>query len=340
MKEIEKNVPLASHTTLKLGGIAEYFAVIQTLQDLEDAVIFARDNKIPFFILGGGSNVLVSDRGFPGIVFKLELKGISKVEVDGGAEIVASAGEVWDRLVEKSVEWHLFGLENLSGIPGTVGAAPIQNIGAYGVEAMDLISFVEVFDSEDLRKKIFKPSDCAFGYRDSIFKKPEGKKYIVTAVGFHLKKEDNLKTHYKDLQFYVKEHGMPETLSDMRKAILSIRAKKFPDIKKVGTAGSFFKNPIVNKDFFERLKEKFPEIPGFPTIDGKVKVSMAWILDRILKKKGYEKGSVTLYAAQPLVLVHSGGGTAEEVKKFAEEIAKEVKEKTGIEVEWEVQCVG
>lgn len=337
--QIRENVSLKGFTTFKIGGAARYFSVATESADIPDAVAFARKNKIPFVVLGGGSNVLISDEGFPGLVIKMDILGIDFEEGRGsGVEVIVGAGESWDDLVRLAVEKNLYGLENLSGIPGTVGAAPIQNIGAYGSEVKDTISFVEAFDFDSQEFRIMSAKDCKFGYRDSIFKTSAGRRLIVTRVGFLLKKKGELNLEYKDIAafFAAKKAATP---SDVRSAVLQIRAKKFPDLRKFGTAGSFFKNPIVSEKFCKELKEKHPDLPVFPAGRGKKKLSLAWILDKVCDLKGNRAGAVGSFENQALVLVNYGGASAFDVSDFADNIALIIKQKTGIEVEREVQTI-
>lgn len=298
---------------------------------------------------------MASDEGFHGVIIKNELFGVSFTEAgDEEVEAVAGAGENWDAFVAESVRRGFYGLENLSGIPGTVGAAPIQNIGAYGAEVKDAIVSVEAIDSRTGALKAFTNADCRFAYRDSFFKTPEGKPFIVTAVRFRLKKSGVLNTEYKDLKNHfasAPKKNRALTLKTVRQAVLEIRRGKFPDLETCGTAGSFFKNPIISRQQFDDLKKQFPDLPGFP-LDAdsrgfqadsrgkntpRVKVSLAWILDNVCELKGYQKGSMALFERQPIVAVNTGGASAEDAKRLAQEVAARVKEKTGIEVEWEVE---
>ncbi len=353
---IERNVILKSVTTLKIGGKARFFCRVKTVEALRDALVFAGQNRLPFVVIGEGSNVLVSDKGFNGLVIRMEIGGVEFESQKGGAEYraAAGAGVRWDDLVKASVEKKLFGLENLSGIPGTVGAAPVQNIGAYGAEIKDTLHSVEALDCETFKMRTFTNAECGFGYRDSFFKTPEGKKYIITRVSFLLRANGTPNISYKDLQEKITNHQSPIingqqkiTPHDVRRMVLEIRKRKFPDLKKFGTAGSFFKNPIVPAAEFALLKKKFPDLPGFshPSLDkegvggGLIKIPLAWILDKLCGVKGLRIGRVGLFENQPLVLVNHGNATAAEVRSLAEKIAGLVLKKTGIKIEWEVQQI-
>ncbi len=338
---IQYNIPLHSFTTLRTGGEAEYFCRIHNQISLVDACEFAEKKTLPLFILGGGSNVLISDEGFFGLVIKIELKGIEYFEKENGSvEVVVGAGESWDDFVSDSVKQELYGIENLSRIPGTVGATPIQNIGAYGAEVKDTIVWVEAYD---IREKTFikiKNNKCNFKYRDSFFKTKRGKDFIITKVCFVLQKKGTLNTSYKDVQNYFKNKSSEAiSLLEMRKAIVTIRKEKFPDLSVVGTVGSFFKNPIVSKQVVSELQCTYPELPCFKASNGDVKVSLAWILDHILKWKGVRRGKVGTFSNQPLVIVNYGKENADEIKMFTNEIKKDVKKKINIKIISEVTVI-
>lgn len=344
---MEEHVELKNFTTFKIGGQARYFFRVKSVEHAREAVLFARENKLPFFVLGGGSNLLVSDKGFSGVVIKNEILGLSFKEGGEDVLVTAGAGENWDSFVSECVKRGLYGLENLSGIPGTVGAAPVQNIGAYGVEAKDSVVSVEALDTNTGAVRNFSNTDCRFVYRDSFFKTAEGKNYIIMSVTFRLKKNGDLNVGYKDLKNYFAKSNIPPTLRTVRQAVLEVRRGKFPDLLATGTAGSFFKNPIISQAEFDELKKRFPDLPGFPVSGShhshvfadshRVKVPLAWILDNILHLKGFMNGPVGLHEAQPLVIIHQGGGMAEDVERLARDVASKIKVATGIDVVWEVE---
>ncbi len=338
---IEENVPLKYLNTMKIGGDARYFCIAKNLDDIEDAVTFAKQMNLPIFVLGGGSNILISDNGFPGLVIKMAVRGIEFEEFDNHVKVKAGAGEHWDYLVEQTVKNNLWGLENLSGIPGTVGGAPVQNIGAYGAEVGPFIDSIDIFDIKEGKTRQIFHEQCRFGYRYSLFKKPEGKNYIILAVTFKLFKKGSPNISYKDLvDFFAGRDISKLSLSEIRNAIIKIRGDKFPPLDKFGTAGSFFKNPFVDGDIFNLIKSNFPNIPSFPAEKGLVKLPLAWILDRVCNLKGQKMGNVCLYEKQPIVLVNIGGATSHEVEIFSDKIIHEVKEKSGIDIEREVEIIG
>lgn len=334
MSTITRDVPLAPYTTFGIGGEAEYFCEASTVTELTSALTEARDRGWPITVLGGGSNVLVSDDGIKGLVVRNVIKGTKFTE--GGEQVVleVGAGEVFDEVVEATVTKGYWGLENLSLIPGSVGAVPIQNVGAYGVEAKELVRTVEAVSLTTGAVRTFTNEECLFDYRDSYFKSAEGKDWVITKVVFTLRTLPNPKITYKDLAEYFKE--TTPAIEDIRKAVISIRNGKFPDWHVLGTAGSFFKNPIVERKVAEALVEKYPDLPHFPTNDGRVKLSLSWLLDHVLDVKGERVGKVGTYKEHVLVMVNHGEATAKELSEYATSIEDRLREKTGLSIEWEV----
>ncbi len=337
MIEIKEHIALADHGTFRVGGPARFFVEATTLADIKEALVFQRAASMPLFVLGGGSNMLFSDGGFDGLVLKMCLRGI----VHEGDELVAGAGVTWDDLVAYAVTRELGGLENLSGIPGTVGGAVVGNIGAYGKEVKDILRWVEILDGGKVRRLL--PSECAFVYRSSVFKTSVGRQYIVLRAAFNAKKQTKPILNYPDLlRHFNARDTLPPTLTPavVRRAVLEIRAAKLPDIRKVGTAGSFFKNPIISIEQYTELKKRFPEMPSFPVAEaGRVKVPAGWILDKICGFKGKRWGAVGTYEQQALVLVNWGDATAEDVIRAADEIIAAVAAATNITLEREVEYV-
>lgn len=334
---LRENISMAPYTTFGVGGLARYFAVAEKVQDLHDACEFARSRKLRVFVLGGGSNILVSDDGFPGLVIKNEIKGVKESRNGSDVTIEVGAGESWDKLVSDCVEKRYWGAENLSLIPGTVGGAPVQNIGAYGREAKDIIEFVTVFDSVLSEEKRMSNKDCEFAYRDSIFKKETAKHLIITSVTFKFGLDAKPNTSYKDIaEYFALRRVINPSIGEIRRAVIDIRTQKFPNLTMTGTAGSFWKNPIISKEAFDRLKALYPDMTSHPAGNGMVKVSLAWILDNVCNLKGFSKGLIRLFSRQPLVLVADRGSKTKDVLAFASEIEAIVKDKTGIDIEKEV----
>ncbi len=343
--KILEHVPLASYTTFKIGGPARFFCVCANELDLVEAVIYAKSKDLPIFVLGGGSNILISDEGFTGMVIKMEIKGIEYqgANPDGTVCVSAAAGETWDDLVNDTVGRGLYGLENLSAIPGSVGATPVQNIGAYGREASEVIESVRVLDTHTLQLFDLSNSECHFSYRDSVFKHVKGR-YVITRVDFNLSPIGKPDIEYKELKnYFAPKFSDPAftgpTLKEVRQAVIDVRWGKLPDWKLWGTAGSFFKNPMISTEHFSDLKQKYPEIMGFPEANGLIKVSLAWILDKVCNVKGLCVGNVCTYDKQALVVVTKPGAAASEVVELTHELMRRTKEKTGIEIEAEVEWV-
>jgi UDP-N-acetylmuramate dehydrogenase len=331
---IQRNVPLHQYTTLHVGGVADYFARVRNVAELKEALHFARQAEVPVFILGGGSNVLVSDEGFLGLVILMDIKGREYQEVgEGQYHLHLGAGEILDEVVEETVEKNLWGLENLSTIPGTVGAIPVQNVGAYGVEVSSLIISVTAINIKTFAEKKFSNDECQFVYRDSFFKSDEGKQWCIVSVTIALTAIHSPKIQYADLALHQTDGSTPRSV---RTLVQEIRSKKFPDWKVVGTAGSFFKNPLITKAAYDELILQYPDIPGYIQTDGRIKVSLGYILDKVCDLKGHCEGSVCLFERQALVLVANNGTTATEVKHFSDTIKEKVFLKTKINIECEV----
>ncbi|MBI5401009.1 MAG: UDP-N-acetylmuramate dehydrogenase [Candidatus Yonathbacteria bacterium] len=331
--QILEQVPLALFTTMRVGGNARFFVRVENIEDLQKAVIFAQERKLPVFVLGAGSNTLFYDEGFSGLVIKIEIKGI----LYDDAFVTVGAGEMWDNFVRDAGERNLWGVENLSLIPGTVGGATVQNIGAYGVEACDTIYSVEALDAETMQVKTFLRGECEFGYRESIFKK--NKNLIVLSSTFKLVFDGTPQIGYEDVKKYFTEKKITKsTLVEIREAIVSIRTAKMPEFS-LGTAGSFFKNPIVGAVHYGMLKRKFPEMKAYLQGDGRVKLSAAWLLDKVGNWRAVRHGDAGVHEKQALILVNYGTATANEIISLANEMKKDIKQKTNVDLEEEVVIV-
>ncbi|MDO8548130.1 MAG: UDP-N-acetylmuramate dehydrogenase [bacterium] len=334
---IKENISLAPLTTFHIGGPARYFVAVKNLDELKESLAFAKAKKIRVLVLGGGSNVLIPDKGFDGLVIKIEIGGVELQKNSQKTLLIAGAGESWDVLVQKSVAENLWGIENLSGIPGTAGGAVAGNIGAYGQALSQTLLWTEVFDTVSGEIKKINNAECAFDYRDSFFKHDEGQ-YVILRVAFTLSTTPAPELSYTDLR--ERFSGVSTDIMPIREAILTIREGKFPDIRFEGTAGSFFKNPIVSKAEAGALKERYPGISVFemPETSG-IKIPLAWLLDKILNLRGLTIGRARLFEKQPLVIVAEKNCTAGDVQKLSEEVEKQVKEKIGITIEREVQII-
>ena len=338
---------LREYNTMGFDVVAKHFYEINSLIELDDLIeknIF-KDDKI--LILGGGSNILFSDEYFDGTIIHSNLKGItifdSQQTTDNGQQssfttVRCMSGEIWKDFVDFTIKNNLYGLENLVDIPGSVGASPVQNIGAYGVEVKDCIDCVYTIDLSNGSRVIFNNEDCHFAYRDSIFKREENKKYFIVAVDFKLKTKGELKLEYGNIKTYLKDNNIVSpTLFDVANAIKTIRAEKLPEVGLVGSVGSFFQNPIVEFNVFQRLKEIYPDIPSYPNDKG-VKIPAGWLIDKA-GWKGHKENHVGVWDKQALVLVHYGGGNPEEILDLMKKIQDSVKEKFGIEIKPEVNIV-
>ena len=340
--KIQEHVSLASYTTLHVGGPAQYFVSVRSLEELREAITFAKEQDLDIFVLGGGSNICVADAGVQGLVIKNDLRGITFCDASDNhtVDVLAQAGEDWDAFVEAVVAEELWGVENLSAIPGTVGATPIQNVGAYGVEVKDCITWVEAVSITTGELRRFTNHECQFEYRGSFFKTKEGREYIVTTVCFTLAKRGTPKLAYKDLEKYFSLHEGEPTLEEIRNAVIEIRANKFPDYTMIGTAGSFFKMPIVPTEVADTLKKKYEKMPMYPVDERRKKIIIAWILDHILHTRGLKMGPVGVYEKHSLVLVAYDNACADDVYALTQKITADVKNVTGLDIETEVTFVG
>lgn len=337
MIEINKN--LKDLNTLMVSTIARYFARVQN--DTELHTLLASDEWLgskKHLILGGGSNVLFVD-DYDGFVLKNEIKGIEVLGENNNELIVrVGAGENWHNFVMWSVENDYWGIENLIYIPGTVGAAPVQNIGAYGVEVKSSIQNIEYVDLEHGTIKNITNKDCEFSYRNSFFKQnPE--KYFITYVIFKLQKNKKIISSYEPVARALEEKKMKNPSSyDIAEIIMEIRKSKVPDIKEIGTAGSFFKNPIISRKEFEKIQNKFSKIKYFELENNLIKIPAGWILDE-LKYKGYMNGHIGNYKNHALIVIHDGQGTGREIYEHVLDIIKKTKEVFDINLEPEVKII-
>jgi UDP-N-acetylmuramate dehydrogenase len=345
MKGLREAVPLSALTTLGVGGAARFFISVNDEASIFDALAFAASRDLPVLILGGGSNVVISDDGFPGLVTHIAIEGI-RMESAGVETIVSVAsGEVWDSVVSKCVAFNLGGIETLSGIPGYAGATPIQNVGAYGQEVSQTIESVRVIDRQTMKTLTLSNVECGFGYRTSMFNSTTRDRYIVLEVVFRLRRNGEPLLTYRDLVSFFTETGQAPTLANVRAAVLKIRASKGmvidnqdPDSRSVG---SFFKNPIVADDVLQAIrKSSLAEVIAFPEPDGRHKISAAWLIERVGFNRGYTKGRAGISGKHTLAIVNRGGATAQEIVALAEEISNEVKERFGIQLAREPVLVG
>jgi UDP-N-acetylmuramate dehydrogenase len=336
--QILKDFNLKEFNTFGVPAKANFFVQLETENDFLELIKTREfiDNERLF--LGGGSNVLFT-KDYAGIVIVNKIKGIENVQEDNDYVFIkAFGGELWHSLVEYSVNKGYWGLENLALIPGTVGASPMQNIGAYGGELKDTMESLEALDMKTGEKRIFSNNECEFGYRDSIFKNKLKGRYFILSVTFKLSKKQNKKIEYKVLKEYIESKSIdtssPKNISE---AVCDIRKSKLPDPKILGNAGSFFKNIFVDKDKFNELLNIYPEIPSFKDEDN-IKIPAGWLIEKA-GWKGKRVGNVGVHEKQALVLVNYGGATGEEVKKLSEDIVNSVYSKFGLTLSTEVNFI-
>ena len=337
---MKTNVHLQPYNSFGFDAVAHYFVEINKVSDIQTLIQSGELEKHKTLILSGGNNILFQNEVFDGLVVYINTKGIEILREDEKEVVVsAQAGEDWPEFVKYTVSkgWH--GLENLAHIPGKIGAAPVQNIGAYGMELKDCFVKCEAVNLENGRKRTFDNKECVFGYRSSIFKGMLKGQFVITSVDLRLSKQAELKLDYGNIRAYLDEHGMAEpTLQQLHDAICAIRDAKLPDPKTLGNAGSFFKNPVIKAEQFETLKQQYPEMPHYDEPDGKVKVPAGWLIEQA-GWKGWHDEHVGVYEKQALVLVHLGGGKGEDIVYLSKRIQTSVEEKFGIKILPEVNFI-
>jgi UDP-N-acetylmuramate dehydrogenase len=339
MVKILENISLKHLNTFGIDAKAEYFVEVNTIEDLTELIkneIFISSEKL---ILGGGSNLLFT-KDFRGIVVKNALKGINIVnETAEYADVRSAAGEVWHDFVMWTINKGLGGLENLSLIPGCVGASPMQNIGAYGAEVKDVFLELEAYDILNGEKLVFDKKQCNFGYRESVFKSEFKGRAIITSVTFRLFKQPKLNTSYGAINEELKKMGVKEPgIKEVSQAVINIRSSKLPDPKVIGNAGSFFKNPEVSRSVYDELKEKFPEMVAYPLENGDYKLAAGWLIEQS-GLKGYKNGNAAVHDKQALVLVNKNGATGSEIYSLSEYVLQTVFSKFGVKLEREVNII-
>ncbi len=339
MIKIERNKDLSRYNTLKMKAVADCFVVIKSQTDLKEALLWARENDKKIFVLGGGSNILLSPK-VDYLVLKNEIKGIAKIKEDEDfVYLEASSGEWWTRLVDFTITNNWAGIENLYYVPGTVGAAPVQNIGAYGVELKDVFYQLEALNLKNGEVQVFTKDDCQFAYRDSFFKKNPNQYFIIKLV-LRLNKEINLKLDYGDIRGRLAEANIfKPSLKEVAQVIREIRDSKLPNPGILANAGSFFKNPIINLQSLEKLKEKYPDIKYFEN-EGEdlVKVPAGWLIERA-GFKGKRFVNIGMHEKQALILVNYGGASYQDILNLIGMIKEKVLEMFSINLELEVNII-
>lgn len=339
MPAIRENISLQPYNTFGLEARADFFTEVSSVEELKEVLSDPAYASVPKLFLGGGSNILLTG-DFKGLVIKINFKGISIVSEDGEQVLIKSgAGEVWHDFVMYCVDHQLAGIENLSLIPGTVGAAPMQNIGAYGVEIKDVFVSLEALNLDTFAIETFDLAQCNFGYRESVFKHEAKGKYVILNVTFRLSKRPVFHTTYGAIRETLEQMGVTEmTIKAVSDAVIHIRQSKLPDPKKIGNSGSFFKNPEISKEHFEKLKLAYPAIPSYPIDEQTVKVPAGWLIEQA-GWKGKRFGQIGVHEKQALVLVNYGGGDGNDIKKLAYDIQDSVEEKYEIRLHPEVNFI-
>jgi UDP-N-acetylmuramate dehydrogenase len=349
--QLQENSPLAPLTTFRIGGPARYFVEAKSPVEVAEAAAFAQTRNLPLFVLGGGSNLLVADAGWPGLVLHVAIPGIDqRPGTDGTGKILfdVGAGESWDRFVCHAVVAHCAGIECLSCIPGCVGGTPVQNVGAYGQEVSETIESVEVFDLADRQIRELCPEACAFAYRSSIFNTTERGRFVILRVTYALTPDGEPRIEYADLKRHFQGRETPPNLAEVREAVRHIRARKGmlivdgdPDCR---SAGSFFKNPVISAeqhaDLERRAAAKGLSLPAYPALERRKKISAAWLVEHSGFSRGYGFGQVGLSRKHALAVVNRGGAKAADVLAFQSQIRQRVEEIWDVRLEPEPVFVG
>lgn len=350
---IYENVHLSPYTTLGVGGRARFFGKAKSEDHVLKAMDYAQTREYPVFVLGGGSNVVVSDAGFPGLVLKIEIPGIRPLGGKNGSRISVGGGVEWDAFVEYCVKRNLAGIECLSGIPGTVGGTPVQNVGAYGEEVSEVIAGVRAFDRDSNCVKRLTREDCGFGYRCSIFNTTQRDRYVILRVDFELRTDGQSRTDYEDLRRCLGTHSRAATLGEVREAVLGIRKTKAmvlvdgnPDSRSVG---SFFRNPVMNSSEAARVETTARQrgvlassesVPRLEAPEGREKLPAAWLVERAGFHKGYECGRAGISSRHALALINRGGASAQDILDLMHRIQDEVRTLFGVDLKPEPLFVG
>lgn len=348
---IAENVPLALYSTMRLGGRSRFLTHVRSNDELVQALEWARKHKVPFMVIGGGANVIFTDDGYPGLIIVNDIAGIQFERRKKKTRLTIGAGEIWDNVVAKAAEAGLTGIEALSKIPGKAGAAPVQNIGAYGQELATTFVELEAYDTHEREFVTLKRKDCQFSYRKSRFNTTDKGRFIITTIVLELEPGNPRPPYYRDVQAYLERHNINEvTPRVIRQAVTDIRAKKLPDPSVIPNSGSFFYNPIISKERFTAIAKKYPEIneppPGWTQPprwfldDGSVKISAGWLVEQA-GFSGYEdiKTGVGLWPSQSLVVVNKHAKRTAELLGFTSRIIAAVHAKFGITLQQEPELV-
>ncbi|MCE3258943.1 MAG: UDP-N-acetylenolpyruvoylglucosamine reductase [Bacteroidetes bacterium] len=339
MSSITEEVNLKSYTTFGIDARCDFFTEIRSIEEFQKLIRSEVYKNNPRLIIGGGSNLLFT-KDFKGLVIKNSLKGLEIVsETDSAVIVKAGAGEVWHDFVMWCIDHHFCGLENLSLIPGCVGASPMQNIGAYGVEIKEVFRELEAYDMITGEKRIFTKEQCKFGYRESVFKREFKDKYLIASVSFELQKHARVNVSYGAITSELEAAGVKSpTIKDVSEAVIRIRRSKLPDPAQTGNAGSFFKNPEVSAEQHAQLKSQFPELVSYPLADGGFKLAAGWLIEQA-GLKGYEHNGAAVHTRQALVLINKNNATGKAVFELSDYVLRKVFDKFGVQLEREVNII-
>lgn len=334
---ILENIDLADFSTFGIHAIARKFARFSTAEELQSILENSPDEQV--LILGGGSNILFT-KDFNGLVLRNEIRGITlRHETEKEVIVCAGAGEVWHEFVLHCIENGYGGIENLSLIPGSVGASPMQNIGAYGVEIKDVFESLEAYHIPSGEVHTFRKDECRFGYRESVFKRELKDQYVILSVCYRLSKYPEVNTRYGIINDQLKVMGIGSaTIKDVSDAVIAIRQSKLPDPSILGNAGSFFKNPVIDESLFHELQSRYPDIPNYPAGAGRVKLAAGWLIEQA-GWKGWRRNDVGVHEKQALVLVNYGSATGREIFDLSTAVLSDIHEKFGVELEREVNIL-
>ncbi|AWO00525.1 UDP-N-acetylenolpyruvoylglucosamine reductase [Chitinophaga alhagiae] len=337
--KVTENVSLRPYNTFSLDATARYFTTFHSMAALQEILQDPRWQQVPKMILGGGSNVLFT-QNFDGLVLKNEIKGINKVgEDEDHVYVKAGAGENWHQFVMHCIEQDLGGLENLSLIPGNVGASPMQNIGAYGVEIKDTFYELEALETASQQPVHFNNAACEFGYRESVFKRQYKNQFVILHVTYRLLKKPAINTSYGAIEQELERMGISHpTIRDVSQAVINIRSSKLPNPAEIGNAGSFFKNPEISAEKYEQLKAAFPGIVAYPLPGNRYKLAAGWLIEQC-GWKGFREGDAGVHGRQALVLVNYGHANGADIYALSTRVLDSVREKFGVALEREVNVV-
>lgn len=340
--DIQENVSLRDHSTMRLGGNARYLCDVTDRNQISQLVVWAKEHNVPHIMIGTGSNIIWRDEGFPGLVMVNKIMGFEVNELDeNNSYLTVGAGENWDSVVARSVEMGYSGIEQLSLIPGTAGATPVQNVGAYGREIKDVLTTVEAYDTQENRLVTLRGDECGFAYRTSRFKSTDKHRFFITAITLHLTKTNPQPPFYTALQQYFEDHGITTyTPATVREAIIAIRSSKLPDPALVANNGSFFCNPIIKTRQFTQLRANYPAIPHWTLENGDIKLSAAWLVEQTgFKNYQDQTTGMATWPMQPLVLVNEHAAHTADLIAFRDQIVTAVKQKFDITLQQEPELI-